>query len=139
MAKARLQLRYAIPPFTLRVPNVLQVMPRDRNPELIKLALSTLGTFDFSSKSRHYFTFMSHGITGHVLNEFVRSCALPYLEEDNADIRRAAAVTCCRLFVRDPIFYSASSHAIQVISDVLNKLLTVGIADPGIYSPSKIS
>ncbi|KAJ7429881.1 phosphatidylinositol 3-kinase [Mycena galericulata] len=90
-------------------------IPSDKNPELIKLALSTLGTFDFS---------------GHVLNEFVRSCALPYLEEDNADIRRAAAITCCRLFVRDPIFYSSSSHAIQVISDVLNKLLTVGIADP---------
>ncbi|KAJ7823024.1 phosphatidylinositol 3-kinase [Mycena leptocephala] len=92
-----------------------EVIQSDKNPELIKLALSTLGSFDFS---------------GHVLNEFVRSCALPYLEEDNAEIRRAAAVTCCRLFVRDPIFYSASSHAIQVISDVLNKLLTVGIADP---------
>ncbi|KAJ6515088.1 phosphatidylinositol 3-kinase [Mycena vitilis] len=92
-----------------------EVLPSDKNPELIKLALTTLGTFDFS---------------GHVLNEFVRSCALPYLEEDNPEIRRAAAITCCRLFVRDPIFYSASSHAIQVISDVLNKLLTVGIADP---------
>ncbi|KAJ7696596.1 armadillo-type protein [Mycena rosella] len=93
----------------------VEVIPSDKNPELIKLALSTLGSFDFS---------------GHVLNEFVRSCALPYLEEDNAEIRRAAAITCCRLFVRDPIFYSSSSHAIQVISDVLNKLLTVGIADP---------
>ncbi|KAJ7247605.1 atypical/PIKK/FRAP protein kinase [Mycena haematopus] len=92
-----------------------EVVQTDKNPELVKLALNTLGSFDFS---------------GHVLNEFVRSCALPYLEEDNAEIRRAAAVTCCRLFVRDPIFYSSSSHAIQVISDVLNKLLTVGIADP---------
>ncbi|KAJ7623177.1 phosphatidylinositol 3-kinase [Roridomyces roridus] len=92
-----------------------QVSAPSDNPELIKLALTTLGSFDFS---------------GHVLNEFVRSCALPYLEEDNTEIRRAAAVTCCCLFVRDPIFYSASSHAIQVISDVLNKLLTVGIADP---------
>ncbi|KAF7309844.1 Serine/threonine-protein kinase TOR [Mycena indigotica] len=87
----------------------------DKDPRQIRLALSTLGTFDFS---------------GHILNEFVRSCALPYLEEDNADIRREAAITCCRLFVRDPIFYSSSSHATQVISDVLNKLLTVAIADP---------
>ncbi|KAF8216580.1 phosphatidylinositol 3-kinase [Mycena galopus ATCC 62051] len=92
-----------------------EVIQTDKNPELIKLALNTLGSFDFS---------------GHVLNEFVRSCALPYLEEETAEIRRAAAVTCCRLFVRDPIFYSSSTHAIQVISDVLNKLLTVGIADP---------
>jgi serine/threonine-protein kinase mTOR len=68
---------------------------------------------------------------GHVLNEFVRSCALPYLEDDNAEVRRAAALTCCRLFVRDPICFQASTHAIEVISDVLDKLLTVGIADPG--------
>ncbi|KAJ7180725.1 phosphatidylinositol 3-kinase [Mycena filopes] len=96
-------------------PITSEVVHGDKNPQLINLALSTLGSYDFS---------------GHVLNEFVRNCALPYLEDDNADIRRAAAITCCRLFVRDPIFYSSSSHAIQVISDVLNKLLTVGIADP---------
>lgn len=71
---------------------------------------------------------------GHVLNEFVRSCALPYLEDDNPEVRKAAAVTCCLLFVKDPICYQASSHAIEVISDVLDKLLTVGIADPGILS-----
>lgn len=65
------------------------------------------------------------------MNEFVRNCALPYLESDNAEIREAAAVTCCRLFVQDPICYQASNHAIEVISDVLDKLLTVGIADPG--------
>ncbi|KAF9223956.1 phosphatidylinositol 3-kinase [Gyrodon lividus] len=86
-----------------------------KNPELITLALSTFGSFDFS---------------GHVLNEFVRSAALPYLEDDNAEVRRAGALTCCRLFVRDPICYQASSHAIEIISDVLDKLLTVGIADP---------
>ncbi|KAG5654196.1 hypothetical protein H0H81_006229 [Sphagnurus paluster] len=92
-----------------------QSITNESNPELITLALNTLGSFDFS---------------GHVLNEFVRTCALPYLEDDNTDIRRAAALTCCRLFVRDPICYQASSHAIEVISDVLDKLLTVGIADP---------
>ncbi|KAF8074724.1 phosphatidylinositol 3-kinase [Lyophyllum atratum] len=95
--------------------NASQVVVHEKSPELMTLALSTLGSFDFS---------------GHVLNEFVRNCALPYLEDDNAEIRRAAALTCCRLFVRDPICYQASSHAIEVISDVLDKLLTVGIADP---------
>lgn len=76
--------------------------------------------------------------TGHILNEFVRNAALPYLEDDNADVRRAGALTCCKLFVRDPICYQASSHAIEIISDVLDKLLTVGIADPGkfICSPT---
>lgn len=95
--------------------NVSQAAGDGKDHALITLALSTLGSFDFS---------------GHVLNEFVRSCALPYLEDDNPDIRREAALTCCRLFVRDPICYQASSHAIEIISDVLDKLLTVGIADP---------
>jgi FKBP12-rapamycin complex-associated protein len=73
---------------------------------------------------------------GHVLNEFVRTCALTYLEDDHPEVRKAAANTCCRLFVKDPICYQASSHAIEVISDVLDKLLTVGIADPGAQSPA---
>ncbi|KAH8093828.1 FAT-domain-containing protein [Cristinia sonorae] len=86
-----------------------------KSPEMLTLALTILGTFDFS---------------GHILNEFVRDCALPYLEEDNAEVRRAAALTCCRLFMRDPICYQASNHSIEIISEVIDKLLTVAIADP---------
>lgn len=81
----------------------------------IILALTTLGSFNFA---------------GHVLNEFVRDCCIPYLEDDNADIRRSAAQTCCQLFVRDPICFQTSAHAVQVVGEVLEKLLTVGIADP---------
>ena len=68
------------------------------------------------------------------MNEFVRGAALPYLDDDNAEVRRAAALACCKVFVKDPICYQASSHAIEIISDVLDKLLTVGIADPGMAS-----
>ncbi|KAF9006075.1 phosphatidylinositol 3-kinase [Cyathus striatus] len=103
--------------------NTTQISNVDKNPELITLALTTLGSFDFS---------------GHVLNEFVRNCALPYLEDDNSQIRQAAALTCCRLFVRDPICYQSSSHAIEVISDVLDKLLTVGIADPALAQAENV-
>jgi serine/threonine-protein kinase mTOR len=46
----------------------------------IKLALNTLGSFDFS---------------GHVLNEFVRDVAIKYVEDENPEIREAAALTCC--------------------------------------------
>ncbi|KAF9993671.1 phosphatidylinositol kinase- protein kinase tor1 [Entomortierella chlamydospora] len=87
--------------------------PKDA--ESIILALTTLGSFNFS---------------GHVLNEFVRDCCIPYLEDDNSDIRRSAAQTCCQLFVRDPICFQTSAHAVQVVGEVLEKLLTVGIADP---------
>jgi FKBP12-rapamycin complex-associated protein len=86
------------------------------NKELeIALALHTLGSFDFS---------------GHILNEFVRDVAIRYVDADNPEIRKAAALTCCQLFVRDPIVYQTSHHAIQVVGDVIEKLLTVGVADP---------
>jgi FKBP12-rapamycin complex-associated protein len=81
----------------------------------IALALHTLGSFDFS---------------GHILNEFVRDVAIRYVDADNPEIRKAAALTCCQLFVRDPIVYQTSHHAIQVVGDVIEKLLTVGVADP---------
>ncbi|CAO1620602.1 unnamed protein product [Sympodiomycopsis kandeliae] len=89
--------------------------PPETNLTTVTVALQTLGTFDFS---------------GHILNEFARNCTLPYLEDDHAVIRKAAAVTCARLFVQDPICYQTSMHAIEVVNDVLDKLMTVGIADP---------
>ncbi|EIW52012.1 atypical/PIKK/FRAP protein kinase [Trametes versicolor FP-101664 SS1] len=92
-----------------------EIVNLQKTPETLTLALTTLHTFDFS---------------GHVLNEFVHDCALPYLDSDFPDVRRAAAMTCCRLFVRDPICYQASNRSIQIISDAINKLLSVAIADP---------
>lgn len=84
--------------------------------QTIALALYTLSSFDF---------------TGHVLNEFVQTTALPYLENDSPDVRQTAALTCSKLFVRDPICHQTSAHSIEIISDVLDKLLTVAVADPG--------
>ncbi|KIY73583.1 atypical/PIKK/FRAP protein kinase [Cylindrobasidium torrendii FP15055 ss-10] len=87
----------------------------EKNPEIIALALNTLWSFDFS---------------GQLLNEFVQTNAMPYLEDDNSNVRRAAALTCCRLFQRDPITWQTSSHATEIVNNVLDKLLTAGIADP---------
>ncbi|KAF8309257.1 phosphatidylinositol 3-kinase [Clavulina sp. PMI_390] len=89
-----------------------------QTPEMLTMALTTLGSFDFS---------------GHVLSEFARQRALPYLEHDHSDVRQAAALTCCRLYARDPICHQASAHAIEVMSEVLDRLLVVGIADPDAY------
>lgn len=86
-----------------------------KDSELITLALNTLGGFDF---------------TGNVLNEFVRDVMINYVEDDNPDVRKAAALSSCQLFIKDPIVYQTSNHAIQVVSQVLEKLLTVGITDP---------
>jgi hypothetical protein len=38
---------------------------------------------------------------------------------------------CRKLFVRDLITFQASSHAIEIIIDVLDKLFTVCTANPG--------
>ncbi|PCH07029.1 hypothetical protein PENOC_021340 [Penicillium occitanis (nom. inval.)] len=81
----------------------------------VALALHTLGSFDFS---------------GHILNEFVRDVAIRYVESDNPEIRKASALTCCQLFVHDPIINQTSSHSIQVVGEVIDKLLTVGVGDP---------
>ncbi|TVY80760.1 Serine/threonine-protein kinase tor2 [Lachnellula suecica] len=110
-------------PLGAPTPNSIPSVPKDSKDPLayerrqveVKLALNTLGSFDFS---------------GHVLNEFVRDVAIKYVEDDNADIREAAALTCCQLYVRDPIVNQTSYHAIQVVSEVIEKLLTVGVADP---------
>ncbi|KAJ7093820.1 phosphatidylinositol 3-kinase [Mycena belliarum] len=118
----------APPSASAAAPSVSQGQP---SKELLTLALTTLGTFDFS---------------GHVLTEFAQTNALPYVEDDAPEVRRAAALACCRLFggaAREAeeyvpvgmsgagaVGYQKSGHAVDVVSDVLGKLLTVGIADP---------
>lgn len=64
------------------------------------------------------------------MNEFVRDVAIKYVEDDDPEIREAAALTCCQLYVRDPIVNQTSYHALQVVADVVETLLTVGVSDP---------
>ena len=52
-----------------------------------------------------------------------------YTDSNNAKIRKASAITCCQLFVQDPIIYQTSFHAIRVVGDVITKLLELGVAD----------
>jgi serine/threonine-protein kinase mTOR len=90
-------------------------IPAEHKDGEITLALRTLGKFDFS---------------GHILNEFVRDVTLRYATNENPDIRRAAALTCCQLFMLDPILHQTSNNAIQVVGEVVDKLLTVAVGDP---------
>ena len=66
---------------------------------------------------------------GHTLNEFVRDAALPYLEHDNAEVRREAVLASTQLFINDPICHQTSTHSIEIVREVLEKLLTVAITD----------
>jgi len=89
--------------------------PTEHKDSEITLALRTLGTFDFS---------------GHILNEFVRDVTLRYATNDNPEIRKAAAMTCCQLFMQDPILHQTSNNAIRVVSEVVDELLKVAVGDP---------
>ena len=67
---------------------------------------------------------------GHILNEFVRDAALPYLEHDSPEVRKEAVLASTQLLINDPICHQTSAHSVEIVSDVLEKLLTVGITDP---------
>lgn len=69
----------------------------------------------------------------HSLSEFIRDDVVRYLESDNVDIRRAAALCCCQVLAEDPVVKQTSNHAIRLVNEVLEKLLTVAIADPGSF------
>ena len=88
--------------------------PSEHSDAEIALALHTLGSFDFH---------------GHFLNEFVRDVTSRYVDNKNPEIRKAAALTCCQLFMQDPIVYQTSAHSIQVVGEVIDKLLTIGVGD----------
>jgi FKBP12-rapamycin complex-associated protein len=82
--------------------------------ELIILALETLGTFDFK---------------GRALHEMIRECAMTYLEDENPLIRHAAAITTSHLLAQDPACFQNSNHALKLVSDILERLLSIAIAD----------
>lgn len=79
------------------------------------LALQTLGAFDFR---------------GHILHEFIRDCVTTYLGDESPQVRKAAAVTCSEILVRDPVNYQSSGHSMEVVGQVLVRLLEVGVGDP---------
>lgn len=108
-------------PHSLKAPAIFDKAERDRRDQdghkerEIRLALDTLGSFDFTGKS---------------LNELVRDVAIKYVEDDSAQIRKAAALTSCQLFLHDPIVRQTSVRSIQVVGDVVQRLLSVAVADP---------
>lgn len=83
--------------------------------DLIVLALNILGSFDFK---------------GHSLSEFVKNCAIFYIDHSNPQVRKAAALTSCSLYIRDPICYQISARSLKSVSQVIEKLLTVAVSDP---------
>lgn len=65
-----------------------------------------------------------------MLHEFVRDCVVEFTNDDNPAIRYAAANATCAVLHRDPILYQTSRHAIEVVDQILGRLLSVAISDP---------
>ncbi|KAL7665224.1 Serine/threonine-protein kinase TOR [[Candida] zeylanoides] len=82
---------------------------------IISMALKMLAFFKFEN---------------YQLNEFVRFCTISYLEHNDPQIRQLAATTSCVIFIRDPICLQTSVYALNVVNEVLDKLLSLGITDP---------
>lgn len=66
----------------------------------------------------------------------MRHCADHFLNSEHKEIRMEAARTCSRLLTPSIHLISGHGHvvsqtAVQVVADVLSKLLVVGITDPG--------
>ncbi|XP_057312523.1 serine/threonine-protein kinase mTOR-like [Hydractinia symbiolongicarpus] len=96
----------------------------DDDVSMTTLALRTLGTFDFE---------------GNTLTRFISHCADNFLSSEHKDIRIEAVRTCSYLLTptlhpmvvpNAQVNYPISSSGQQVVSEVLSKLLTVGITDP---------
>ncbi|GMM54893.1 phosphatidylinositol kinase-related protein kinase [Maudiozyma humilis] len=63
------------------------------------------------------------------LIEFVQHCTIFYIEHNDNKVRELAAVTSCGLFVNDGICKQVSINALNTVSEILSKLLTVAITD----------
>ncbi|KAL3272654.1 hypothetical protein HHI36_014119 [Cryptolaemus montrouzieri] len=86
------------------------------DPQMIVLALYTLGTFDFKGQS---------------LLPFVQRCSTYYTMHETQEVRLEAVRTSCRLLKKAILATAAnpSRTVTQIVAKVINKLLTVGLTD----------
>eukprot|EP01114_Cavostelium_apophysatum_P008932 TRINITY_DN21_c0_g2_i1.p1 TRINITY_DN21_c0_g2~~TRINITY_DN21_c0_g2_i1.p1 ORF type:complete len:2332 (-),score=773.36 TRINITY_DN21_c0_g2_i1:268-7263(-) len=81
----------------------------------VALALNILGSFNFSS--------------GLILTEFLRESVVHYLQDSNLSIRKEAVICCCKLMGNSTEQHARAYHSL-VVSEVLEKLLSLAITDP---------
>ncbi|BGP07821.1 phosphatidylinositol kinase-related protein kinase tor1 [Rhodotorula toruloides] len=105
--------------------------PEHRDENQVILALEVLGSFNFKGVFQVNRAAPPAELGDeHSLGEFVRDHVARYVEDDNPDIRRAAALSCCGVLANDPVVGQTSNNAIRLVNEVLEKLLTLAIADP---------
>ena len=99
------------------------------NPSVVKslvLSLETLGTFgDYMGRVTTFDSVVP-------ILPFVQNVAAPYLSHPSSEVRRAAALTCCRLLVPPAILQKKRtwSQSFVIIEHILDILLQVAVSDP---------
>ena len=78
------------------------------------LALKVLGTFDFEAYQLGY---------------FVRDFLLNFLDQEEFEVRREAAITCAKIAIHPGEEVDPQSTGGLVVGDIISKLLIVGISD----------
>ncbi|GAA5903699.1 hypothetical protein JCM6882_003390 [Rhodosporidiobolus microsporus] len=105
--------------------------PDQRDENQIILALEVLGSFNFKGVFQVQRAAAPVDVADeHSLGEFIRDHVARYVEDDNPEIRRVAALSCCAVLANDPVVSQTSNNAIRLVNEVLEKLLTLAIADP---------
>lgn len=66
---------------------------------------------------------------GRTLAPFCRDCVLRWADNSDPKIRKAAALTCCSVFAREPIANQISGNALHTVQIVLQKLLKMAVTD----------
>lgn len=72
---------------------------------------------------------LSKMFSAFVLTEFLRECVVDYVNDTNLSVRKEAVVCCCKLM--GGIVEQPQRHYQLIVSEVLEKLLALGTADPG--------
>ena len=91
--------------------------PDFRSNEAIALSLQALGTFDFDCFAEN-------------MALFVKDVVLEYLDNENSEIRKAAARAGCLLYIRKPQNFGQFTITKSHVNDILEKFLSVCLSDP---------
>ncbi|CAN3370118.1 serine/threonine-protein kinase Tor2p [Diutina catenulata] len=64
------------------------------------------------------------------LYEFIQKVAIIYLSYASPRVRREAVITSTKIFAAEPIVHQTSINSLNIVNEVLDKLLTVAVTDP---------
>jgi FKBP12-rapamycin complex-associated protein len=112
------RLRRSFSVSSLQINQELNKNEKTEDTEVIALALKTLGSFKFTTNTnvRSFDT---------IIRDLLQNCVINYLSNDNSTIRKEAALTSSALLVAT----NAARGGSSLFSDVLDKLLILGISD----------